>query len=335
MRPQRLSITESVYASGMVKSANQYQVYATVSGLLTHAWVKEGDTVRSGSPLFRIQNDAQEISTQNAALQAEYNTLKANYNKIAELKANIEAAQSKYLIDSQLYAKQQQLWSANVGTQVELEQKEFLFRSSKSALIAAIYRLKDAQRQLELIEQQTRKNYEISKVQEKDFTVTSKINGRVYNVLRDVGEIINPSIPLAVIGSDKDFIIELQVDEHDIAGIKPGQKAFVTLDSYRGQVFEAVVQRIYPIMNERTRTFQVDAAFSNPPPTLYPNLTVEANILIQTKPNALTIPRSYLIGDTAVLLADNKLQKVTIGLKDFQKAEILAGLSETDEILRP
>lgn len=74
------------------------------------------------------------------------------------------------------------------------------------------------------------------------------------------------------------------------------------MDSYKGKVFEAKVTRIEPIMNEQTRSFTVEAQFISKPELLYPNLSAEANIVIQTRENALTIPRNYLIGDSLVLV---------------------------------
>ena len=44
-------ITESVYASGIIKSKNQYQVYAAVSGLIQQILVSEGDVVKKGDML--------------------------------------------------------------------------------------------------------------------------------------------------------------------------------------------------------------------------------------------------------------------------------------------
>ena len=52
IQPKKENISESVYASGIIKSQNQYQVFATVSGLLKEIMVKEGDVVKKGSPLF-------------------------------------------------------------------------------------------------------------------------------------------------------------------------------------------------------------------------------------------------------------------------------------------
>jgi HlyD family secretion protein len=114
-----------------------------------------------------------------------------------------------------------------------------------------------------------------------------------------------------------------------------GQKVFVGMDSYKGQVFGAVVTSIDPFMNDRSRSFKVEATFTSRPPNLYPNLTVEANILISTKLNALTIPRSYLVDENYVLLKNDEKRKVVTGLKDYQLVEILGGISKDDVLKKP
>ena len=68
----RLStITESVYASGIVKAQNQYNVFATVNGILEKTFVSEGDRVKKGDPLFLIKNEASSLNTENARLALE------------------------------------------------------------------------------------------------------------------------------------------------------------------------------------------------------------------------------------------------------------------------
>jgi hypothetical protein len=88
-------------------------------------------------------------------------------------------------------------------------------------------------------------------------------------------------------------------------------------------------------MNEKTKSFTIEASFVNPPKTLYPNLTCEANIIIQQKTNSLTIPRTYLQEGDIVQLAKEKKVKVKTGLKDYQKVEILSGLTSDDFIYKP
>ena len=107
------------------------------------------------------------------------------------------------------------------------------------------------------------------------------------------------------------------------------------MDSYKGQVFEAIVTKIEPLMNEQSRSFTVNAQFISKPAVLYPNLSAEANIVINTKERALTIPRNYLIGDSVVLVNKDERRRVNVGLRDYQKVEILSGLSASEVIYKP
>ena len=138
-----------------------------------------------------------------------------------------------------------------------------------------------------------------------------------------------------MIGNSKHFILEMQVDEYDIFKLKEGLMVLVSMDSYKGRVFEAKVTRIFPLMNERSKTFLVEAEFVHGPEVLYPNVTFEANIVLQTKEKALLIPRNYLINDSLVIKATGDSVKVKTGLKDYKKVEILSGITETDELLKP
>jgi hypothetical protein len=141
--------------------------------------------------------------------------------------------------------------------------------------------------------------------------------------------------PLAIVGSANHFKLELQIDEYDIVKIKKGQLILVSLDSYKGEVYEALVEKINPIMNERTKTFVVEALFTKQPATLFPNLTTEANIVISTKKNVLTLPRNVVSDDGFVTKADGEKVQVKTGLKDYKKIEILSGISTNDELIVP
>ena len=178
-------------------------------------------------------------------------------------------------------------------------------------------------------------NLKISKKTAGDFVVTSELNGRVYSIARDPGDLIGPQIPIAIIGSADSFKLELQVDEYDITSVKLGQKVLVSMDSYKGQAFEATISKINPIMLEASRTFLVEAVFVNQPEVLYPNLTVEANIILETHTDALIIPRSYLIRDSLVLTSEKDTTKVTTGLRNYDFVEITNGLTEGQLIYQP
>lgn len=334
-QPVLEKITESVYASGSIKSKNQYEVFATVSGLIQKILVKEGDVVKAGDPLFIVQNETSRLNAENAKLSADYANFNTSGDRLNEAKGAIAPAKSKMLNDSILLLRQRELWAQQIGSKVELEQRELAYSSSLSNYQAVIFRYNDLQKQLRFAAAQSQKLLSISKNIAQDYVIRSQTAGRVYSIARETGEIVNPQSSVAVIGNADEFLAELQIDENDIVRIKTGQRTLLTFDSYKGQVFEAVVTKIDPIMNERSRTFTVEAEFTKKPPVMYPNLTTEANIVIQTKEKALTIPRTYLVDDSLVMLENKTLRKVTVGLKDYSKAEILQGLDASETILKP
>lgn len=329
------NITESVYASGIVKSKNQYQVFSNANGLIKNILVKEGDMVSAGQPIISLVNETSKLSAENAELNAAYSSIEANRDKLNDLRINIDLARVKMRNDSSLYERQKNLWSLQIGTKYQLDQAQLAYENSTTAYKSAVLRYNDLQRQINFAAQQSKKSAQISNTVLGDYTIKSKIAGRVYSISKEEGEMVNLQTPIAVIGGANDFLLELQVDEYDIGRIKVGQKVLVNMDSYKGQTFEAVIQTIDPIMNDRSRTFKVDADFITKPAALYPNLTVEANIVIQTKENALTIPRNYLIDDSLVVLPNKEKRKVVTGVKDYQKAEIINGLKKDEVILKP
>ncbi len=335
IQPTIERITESVYASGIIKSKNQYQVFTTVGGLIQQILVKEGDVVKKGDPLFVVQNETSKLNAENAKLSADFADLNTRGDRLNELKGNIEAARSKMLNDSLLRLRQRGLWAQQIGSKVELEQRELAYTSSANNYESAVLRYKDLQKQLKFSAAQSQKLLSISKTIAQDYIVRSQTDGRVYSISKELGEIVNTQSPVAIIGDTEEFVAELQIDESDIARIRQGQRVLLTLDSYKGQVLEAAIAKIEPLMNERTRTFTVEANFTKKPPTLYPNLTTEANIVIQSKEKAMTIPRAYLLQDSLVILENKEQRKVEVGLKDYLKVEILGGLNSGETILKP
>lgn len=335
INPVEENITESVYASGIVKSSDQYQVFSPVNGIIQRIFVTEGDSIKKGGSILQVKNEQAQLNIEGAQLGVESASINANRDKLNELRANINFLKTKVQNDSILMERQRRLWDQQIGTRIELEQRELAYRNSIAAYEAAVSRYRDLQTQINLASEQSRNNLRLSKTVAGDFTIKSNMNGKVYSLFRNEGEMVNTQTPIAVIGGDGEFMLELQVDEYDIGKIVPGQKVLITMDSYKNEVFEAEVTRILPLMNERTRSFTVEAIFTKRPDALYPNLTTEANIILQTKEKAITIPRDYLINDSMVIMADGEKRKVVTGVMDFQKVEILSGLTTSDEIMKP
>jgi multidrug efflux pump subunit AcrA (membrane-fusion protein) len=168
-----------------------------------------------------------------------------------------------------------------------------------------------------------------------DYTICSEIDGVVYSIDKEIGELVTPQTAVAVIGNQSDFILEMQVDEYDITSIRLGQEVVVTMDSYKGHSFGARVSKISSLMNERTKSFKVEAVFVTQPERLFPNTSFEANIVVQTKKRALLIPRTYVLPENQVLLKSGEKKTIQVGLKDYRKVEVISGLTQKDELALP
>ena len=330
-------ITESVYASGRVKALDQYNVYSTVNGVLQNILVNVGDNITKNQILLELDNLTSELNTENAriALDLSAENNRKGSDKLEEIELNVNLAFEKLQLDSSLYFRQKKLWEQNIGSKLDFEQRQLAYNNSIVNYETAKKRLAQLKTQLQNEFKRAHVNYDINQKLFSDYSIKSSINGKVYDILKDRGELVTPQTPLAVIGKADTFLLELAVDENDIIKINEGQKALITMDSYKNEMLEAIIDKIYPIMNERTRTFIVEAHFINPPKKLFPNLSAEANIIIQTKKNVITIPNNYIIDGKYVLVDGNEKREIKLGLKDYQQTEVLEGLKANETIYKP
>ncbi|WP_426091972.1 efflux RND transporter periplasmic adaptor subunit [Flavobacterium sp. DSR3-2] len=337
IKPTIGEVTESVYASGVIKAEGQYTVYATVNGTLQKVNVTAGQYITKGQSLFELESDKAELNTENALLAYQLSLESSRYiqDKIAEMQMKVQSSRDKLTLDESIYNRNKNIKNQGGISEVDFERVELAFKSSKINHESARKQLEQLKAQLENDQSRNAVNLRINQKSQSDFIVKSAFSGQLFDVLVKEGTLVTPQTPLAIIGQSDSFLLELEVDENDMVRVSTGQKVLVTMDSYRGQVFEAVIDKIYPIMNERSRTFKIEASFMKPPLKLYPNLTAEANIIIQIKQNTITIPKSYLIEGKYVLINKEEKREVKTGLSDYQKVEIISGLTAEETIYKP
>lgn len=334
--PAQMNLTESVYSSVTIQPDSLYQAYAIVAGILDENLVEEGDVVRKNTPLIQIINNSPKLASENARLTLQL--AKENYDGKAAILAGIEdeisAAALKYSNDSINFFRQKSLWEQNIGSKVTYDTKKLNYELSSNSLKLLQSKYDRTKNELETAVRQAQNNYEASLINTKDFTVKSKIKGKVYALYKEPGEIVSTREPLASVGSASRFVIKMLVDEVDIVRISKDQEVLITLDAYNNKVFKAKVSKIYPKKDERNQTFTVEALFDDAPETLYPGLSGEGNIIIATKEHVLTIPKDYLVNDTLVK-TDDGLVSVTIGLQNLEHVEIVNGIDENTYIYKP
>jgi multidrug efflux pump subunit AcrA (membrane-fusion protein) len=331
LSPSNQEIVESVYASAKIKAFQQYSQKVSIGGKLLNYFVSEGDIVKAGQSIAQLENISPELSVKNAEMA--FQIARENESQLQELVYQSRNANKQLIFDSITYFKQLRLFKNDIGTKNQLDAFKLKFETSKNAYSGIIERLNSQRHIVSRAKEQAKNNLEISKKNNADFTITSYIEGKIYSLPYEIGEMVSPLQEFAVIGNDKQFILEMDIDESDIAKIKIGQKIIVKLEAYK-QTFEATVSKIYPSLDPKSQSFKIEGKFSQEMPKLYPGLTAEANIITNTKSNALVIPLSYLVEEKYVMTKNGKLE-VETGLRNFNFVEITKGIDKSTVLMKP
>jgi len=259
--------------------------------------------------------------------------LKSDFSALEDVKLEISNLSLKRKNDSLNFTRVKTLTLKDLATTQELEQAELLFQTSKSAHVGAVKRYKRMRKDLETAVKQAQNNMKTSLSRSADLVIESKLEGAVYQVLKERGEYVMMQEPIALIGSNREFKIKLMVDESDISRLKIGQKVVVKLEAYKDKVFEAQVSKIHPRLDSRTQTFEVEGIFTQQPEKLFLGLTGEANIVTGIKKDVLTIPLEYLQEGDYVETDEGRI-KVKVGSRNLSFVEILSGLSKDQKIYK-
>lgn len=174
--------------------------------------------------------------------------------------------------------------------------------------------------------------------------IFSPINGVVTKLEVEVGESVSPSLVVLSLMSASEFEIESRVAEVDIAKIKVGNSADVTLDAYGSDVvFKAKVVKVDPAETiiEGLSTYKVTLQFIDKDDRLRSGMTADVDILTAEKQEVILIPQRAVFSENGdklvrILKKGNKIETihVTTGLKNSNgEIEIIEGLSEGDKVV--
>lgn len=336
--PQRMAMIETVYASGKIISADEYRLSASGTGTVIKKLINDGDSVRKGQVLYIISNEAIE-DRYKAALQT-YETINYNLSTsspvLGDLELALHNAKLQYSNDSSVYARYQNLWAENIGTQHNLDNVRVKYQASANLVKSAEEKYAATVNDLRVSRSNAQSVVTSIRKEMDDHTIRSDRDGVVYQTFKEAGETVSINEPVALIGASSNQLIRMAVDQQDIDKIRLSQKVLIQLDVTGKKVFEAVVSAIFPVMNEQDQTFRVDAIFQSHDIPRFIHNPIEANIIIRQKDHALVVPRDALqAGDSIWILVNGKRQKrkVGTGISSLEYIEVTGGLDEKTEIL--
>jgi len=338
VKPQVKPLMEAVYASGFVVSKDEYEVYSQAEGYLSEKLVMDGEDVKRGDPLFIIESEQQ--SSRYRLAKENYDMAVSNYKDdspvLQELRASIQNAKTKMQFDSLNFVRYSNLISSNATTRLEYDRIKLLYDNSRNDYSLQQSRYEKTRNQLFIEVQNAQRQLQIASNKSGHYTIRSQVECKVFKTMKDKGELVRRNEPVAVVGKDNAFYLELNVDELDVQRIRTGQEVLVKIDAYPDKVFGAIVTKIYPLINKQQQSIRVDADLKESLPGGFSGLALEANIIIRSKENALVIPKAALLpGDSLLINTSDGTKKIKVvrGIETLDEVEIADGLDSSASLV--
>ncbi|ALW88183.1 efflux RND transporter periplasmic adaptor subunit [Deinococcus actinosclerus] len=177
-----------------------------------------------------------------------------------------------------------------------------------------------------------------------DLKVYAPMGGVVSTVTATEGAVVTSGASILTLIDDTTLNLPVQIDETEIAGVKAGQRADVTLDAFDGQTFSGKVVRVSPGATQSSgiSVFTATVQLANPDGQLRAGMTAEAEI-VQSEAQGLLVPskavqtvrgRSY-VQTPAAAGAEPERVRVQTGATDGTNTIVTDGLSAGQEVVVP
>ncbi len=340
-KPIKKDIIQAVYASGKIYPLNAYNVYSKLPGYVSKIHIKVGDSVVVGQPLLTIKSEVSEKNMQIAKNQ--YDLATKNFSEqspiLNALKDDIKAAQSKYQLDSLNFLRYYSLIKSNAISQLQYDQAKTQYDVSKQSYQKFINNYNNTKNQLKIELDNAKLQYEAQQSNYSEFIISAATSGKVYDIVPKEGELVNSNILLMVIGDAHQFEVELGIDETDVSYVHAQQKVIYTIDAYGDATFDGYTKEIYLRINPTNKTCKVTSTINldkNNKVKVFSGMSVEANIIVAERKQALVIPKVYLINNSKLIRKEgNDTITIEKGIEDLEFVEILKGVDENTEIIKP
>lgn len=296
-----------VTASGELEAEQRVNVSPKRQGVLMELLVEEGDVVRRGQPLARMDSDDLR-------------------ERLAELQAQLTSAEAQLNRSSRELERNRRLFAQNAISQNDYDRVLSAFEVDRAAVQASRQRLA------------------ARRVEKADLVVRAPFDGVVTQRFADPGAFVTPTTTAAAVaGATSSSIVELaqglevvaKVPESDIGRISLGQAAEVRVDAFPDRRFPARVKRITPraVKVNNVTSFDVVLRLVGDQPELRIGMTADVDFQTGRVQADTLVPTVAVVtedGRPGVLLVgkDNQptFQPVELGVSGGKSTQILSGL---------
>jgi HlyD family secretion protein len=310
------TIIETVSATGKIQPESEVKISSEVSGEIIFLPIKEGDQVKKGQILARVNP---ELYT------SAYNRVKAS---MSTSKAGLSQAEAQLREAKANYDRNKTLFDKGVISKAEFERAIGSYESAKANRESAFYNVQSA-------------NASVSEARESlgRTTIYAPADGTVSLLNTELGERVvgtqqMTGTEIMRIANLDQMEVEVDVNENDIIKISIGDEANIEVDAYLKKTFKGEVTAISNASSLATTADQVtnfkvkvrilrdsykdllEGKAANYSP-FRPGMTATVDIITRKKENVLAVPISAVVvkSDTS---ANAKLDEINVSKEKFE-----------------
>jgi HlyD family secretion protein len=332
-------IVEKVSGPGVVFAEASVEISSSVMGRVTELAVKEGQSIRKGDVLLRI-DDSQYRARLNQAEAAHQGSL-----------ARIELARARLEDAEREMQRVISLSEASLVSERELQTSKTAYAVAKADLDAAWNAGEEARSGLVAAED------DLSKTM-----IPAPISGTVTSLNVEQGEIAitgtmnNPGTVLMTISNLDTMEVRADIDETDVAKVRPGQAVEISVDAFADTLLAGAVSvvgsssssaRSYSASSDQRATFEVRIRITDYVPGLRPGMATTVDIVTAATDSAVFVPMQALVARAAgkagakketegvftVEKSRSKFVPLRTGISDDKNIEILGNLSPGQDVI--
>lgn len=309
-----------VFADGAIRTPKSLVIKTKVGGELVSVLVRDGDHVRKGQVLARIDPREYEIALEDSRythlkalsqMAAEADTFTVNHAAMAEFTTGRDKLES-------LYKKGGLSREEYQSRLLELEMASL----HKGAFRQAVFQQRTGLAEARMAEERAQLNLEYTDIR-------APFSGIIQGLTMVEGEIATTGTSVCTLFNNDNLEAVINVLEADLGNLSEGRPVLLTVPA-TGETIEAKIDVISPTLDVATRTCEVIIRFANPDGKYRPGMFVRTRIAGWVYPDKLMVPKAALLtrdNRTLLFKKDDDRAKwlyVDTGLMNDDWVEILA-----------
>ncbi|HEU4402018.1 MAG TPA: efflux RND transporter periplasmic adaptor subunit [Candidatus Polarisedimenticolia bacterium] len=170
-------------------------------------------------------------------------------------------------------------------------------------------------------------------------TIRAPFGGRVTDRSVKIGQHVRPGDTLFTVSDFDPLIARIYLPEKEILGLQEGREVRITLKAEESTRFRGRIRQISPVVDTTTGTVKVTVEAIAPPAEVRPGSFVTIDVVRETHPRALLLPREAVIRELqesyVFIVNGEKAEKrsVSLGLEEGGRIEALSGVRAGEQVI--